>query len=81
MDTQLDDIAIKAFLQPHADRFLKQLERKMKEQDAADWYEVLLALIIILHNFERIFADVDHYTNRHGIKVYPQDNYQQLNTC
>ncbi|KAI4599144.1 hypothetical protein KJ359_002102 [Pestalotiopsis sp. 9143b] len=78
MDTQLDDIAIKAFLQPHADRFLKQLERKMKEQDAADWYEVLLALIIILHNFERIFADVDHYTNRHGIKKLKSRNGASL---
>lgn len=80
MDTQLDEIAIKAFLTPHADRFLQQLEHKMKQQNTADWYEVLLALIIVLHNFERIFADVDHYTSRHGIEVYPQDNFQASNT-
>ncbi|KAI0162418.1 hypothetical protein BJ166DRAFT_523556, partial [Pestalotiopsis sp. NC0098] len=73
MDTQLDEIAIKAFLTPHADNFLMSLERKLKAQNTTDWYEILLALIVILHNFERIFADVDHYTNRHGIQVYPQD--------
>ncbi|ETS79399.1 hypothetical protein PFICI_09252 [Pestalotiopsis fici W106-1] len=68
MDTQLDEIAINSFLKPHATQFLRELRRKMENRDTTDWYEVLLALIIILHNFQRIFKDVVEYTTRHGME-------------
>lgn len=68
MDTQLDEIAINAFLKPYDGQFLRELQRKMTNPDTTDWYEVLLALFIILHNFQRMFIDVIEYTTRHGME-------------
>ncbi|KAI8626340.1 hypothetical protein F5Y19DRAFT_227142 [Xylariaceae sp. FL1651] len=68
MDTQLDEAAIKGLLIPLKTKVLMELDRKMKQPDPKTWYEVSLALCIVLNNFEWIFADVVDYTTRHGMK-------------
>lgn len=76
MDTQLDEIAINSFTKPYSAHLLQELHHKMTNQDTTDWYEVLLSLIIILHNFQWMSKDIKEYTVRHGMEVSPQDACQ-----
>ncbi|KAF7531017.1 hypothetical protein G7054_g9268 [Neopestalotiopsis clavispora] len=68
MDTQLDEIAINSFMKPYSAHLLQELHHKMTNQDTTDWYEVLLSLIIILHNFQWMSKDIKEYTVRHGME-------------
>ncbi|KAI0834247.1 hypothetical protein F5Y06DRAFT_174098 [Hypoxylon sp. FL0890] len=69
MDTQIDDIAIRAILNPLEKRILSELNRKIldKEKERENWFEIYLATFILLNNFEFVFRDVVDYTTRHGL--------------
>lgn len=69
MDTQIDDMAIKALLDPLGKRILAELNRKILEKTKENWWEIYLATFIIMNNFEFVFNDVRDYTSRHGLRV------------
>lgn len=69
MDTQIDDLIIRAELIPLSYRFLKSLEAKIKEGKKEDWLEMYLSMFVMMSNVEWILKDVVEYTNRHGMKV------------
>ncbi|KAI2610785.1 uncharacterized protein GGS25DRAFT_519082 [Hypoxylon fragiforme] len=68
MDTQIDDMAIKALLDPLGKRILAELNRKILEKTKENWWEIYLATFIIMNNFEFVFNDVRDYTSRHGLR-------------
>ncbi|KAI1409961.1 hypothetical protein F5Y13DRAFT_78849 [Hypoxylon sp. FL1857] len=67
MDTQIDDIAIRAILNPLEKEILSELNRKILEKKRENWFEIYLATFILLNNFEFVFQDVVDYTSRHGL--------------
>lgn len=69
MDTQIDDLAIRTFLDPLGKRILKELNRKIHEKKRENWFDIYLATFIIMNNFEFVFTDVLDYTSRHGLKA------------
>ncbi|XXG96396.1 hypothetical protein Hte_002678 [Hypoxylon texense] len=68
MDTQIDDLAIRTFLDPLGKRILRELSRKIHEKKRENWFDIYLATFIIMNNFEFVFTDVLDYTSRHGLK-------------
>lgn len=69
MDTQIDDLVIRALLIPLTHRFLKGLKAKIDEKKRENWLEIYLSIFIMMSNVEWILKDVVEYTNRHGMKV------------
>ncbi|KAI0133338.1 hypothetical protein F4776DRAFT_129843 [Hypoxylon sp. NC0597] len=67
MDTQIDDIAIRAILNPLEKKILSELNQKILEKKRGNWFEIYLATFILLNNFEFVFHDVIDYTSRHGL--------------
>ena len=69
MDTQIDDIALRALVIPLGQLVIRELNKKVQQRKPENWPDIFLATFIILSNFGFIFSDVMAYTNRHGIKV------------
>ncbi|KAI6087570.1 hypothetical protein F4821DRAFT_236104 [Hypoxylon rubiginosum] len=68
MDTQIDDMAIRAILNPLEKKILKELNCKIHEKKRENWFDIYLATFILMNNFEFVFADVLDYTSRHGLQ-------------
>lgn len=79
MDTQIDDIALRYLLVPLGEKILKELELKIMANGREFWFEIYLAIFILMSNFERIFADVVDYSTRHGLKVTTRQHNYLLN--
>ncbi|KAK7414948.1 hypothetical protein QQX98_006273 [Neonectria punicea] len=74
MDTQLDEIAIKDVLVPLKARLLTLLKKKVLEKKKENWYEIFLAIFIILHNSEIVLGQVMDYSRRYGISFASRSN-------
>jgi hypothetical protein len=68
MDTQLDEIAI-GILKPCGAQFLSLLKEKILARRQEDWYEIHLAVFIVMSDMEQILHDVQDFTQRFGMKV------------
>ena len=69
MDTQLDELAIKGILLPLREKVLNELKAKIDQNKRENWFEIYLAVFILMCNVEWILADVIDYTARHGMIV------------
>jgi hypothetical protein len=69
MDTQLDHIFIRDLLIPLTKRLLKTLKEKIDEQKKENWFEIYLAMFIMMSNMGWVMKDVVYWTSRHGLKV------------
>ena len=78
MDTQLDELAIGALLNPLRERILFKLKAKIAESRRENWFEIYLTCFILLCNTEFILSDVIDYSERHSIKVSRYHNNPPL---
>ncbi|KAK4145293.1 uncharacterized protein C8A04DRAFT_27053 [Dichotomopilus funicola] len=69
MDTQIDDIALRALVIPLGQLVLRELDQKIRQRKRENWPDIFLTTFIILNNFGFIFSDVMAYTSRHGLKT------------
>lgn len=69
MDTQLDELTIKAVLVPLKVKLLRLLKAKVLAKKKEDWYEIYLACFIILNNSERVNEHILDYYQRFGVEV------------
>lgn len=69
MDTQLDELTIKSLLNPLRFELLRLLKEKIHERKRENWFEIYLAIFIIMNNVEWLVADVVDYASRHVLPV------------
>ena len=81
MDTQLDEIVIRGLLLPTSARLLRLLDEKIKVRKREDWFEIFVAIFIVMSSVEFIMADVVDYTARHGMEVSGIQFLCVVNVC
>lgn len=69
MDTQMDHLVIKMVMNPLRQRILSQLHSKILEKRRENWYEIYLAMFVIMSNMERQFAQVLYIFDWYGMEV------------
>lgn len=70
MDTQIDHIAIEGILNRRRIDILKLMSEAAEKQDKDHHRcEVVLAMLVLLNNFELLFGDVMDYAKRHNLRV------------
>ncbi|KAH7386224.1 hypothetical protein BKA64DRAFT_136619 [Cadophora sp. MPI-SDFR-AT-0126] len=67
MDTQLDHLVIDCLLIPLRQRILAQLFDKILKKKKEDWFEIYLAMFVVMYNMERNFAYVLFFTSYYGV--------------
>jgi hypothetical protein len=74
MDTQIDDTALRELLLPWGQELLSRLRELIcdSEKRKKHWFQIFLAIFILMNNFSFIFEDISAYTTRHGMKVCPR---------
>jgi hypothetical protein len=78
MDTQLDQIAIKAVLDPLKAEVLAKLNEKIYLARPEDWMEIYLCVFILLSHVEMLAAHSNRFARRYGMPVrYPGNSQSQ----
>lgn len=82
MDTQLDELTIRALLEPFRNQFLKLLQDRVRAKKKEFWYEIFLASFVVLNSAEHVFKHVDDFAKRFGLTVsIAQFDWQHVTAC
>lgn len=69
MDTLLDQIVIRHFLQPLRERVIKKFEQLISPARPEVWFEVYLSAFIILNHIERLAKHSASHARLHSMPV------------
>jgi len=71
MDQQLDQVVIREVLKPLQKQLLEEIHTKLFDdnQRKESWFEVFLAIFILLNNAEKQIAAEREFAQRYGFSV------------
>lgn len=73
MDTQIDQIVIKAILVPLRHSIQRRLRKLVEENDPINWFTIYLCTFIVLNNYELATVHDREFALRYSLPVRPNE--------